>query len=89
MKFTGFGLSKGDDEQNLLILTFEDEHGQKEWMPKWADVCSLAKNAVLTESINARGQWNREMESFLETANFVRKVCRYVEAASDVESLED
>ena len=89
MKCTGFNLCKGDKGQNLLTVFFQDEDRQKEWIPKWEDVCNLGKNAVLTEAINTQGQWNDYMRHFLETANFIRRVCRYVEGANDVKGAGD
>lgn len=82
MKLKGVGLSKRDNGQNLLMVTFEEGDEEKEWMPKWSDVCAIARNAVLTEAINSHGQWNEHMGKFLETANFIRSVCFYVEATS-------
>lgn len=82
MKSKGVGVSKGDNGQNLLMVTFEGGDEEKEWMPKWSDACDIARGAVLTEAINSHGQWNKHMGKFLETASFIRSVCFYVEAIS-------
>lgn len=84
MKLTGIELSKGDKGQNLLMVTFEDDGEEKEWMPIWDDLRHALRAAIITEVVNRRGAWNMEMERFWETAKFLRWVCYIVAAMNEV-----
>jgi len=85
MKFKAVELSKSHEGQNLLTVVFEDELKDKNWMPRWDDLCHILRVAIITEVVNSKGCWNKAMEDFWETAQFLRRVCYIIAAMNGVE----
>jgi len=85
MKCSGIRITKSDNGQNLLTVVFEDGDEGKCWMPKWDDLCHGLRSAIITEVVNSKGDWNKEMGEFWETAEFLRRVCYIIAAMNKVD----